>query len=376
MNIHELKGIDGTNPLGFLAAMGAFRVAALHDPNSKMAWETDVPAPYPILTTTLSQEFLAQAVCEEGSRILAKPKDSETIIKKIRKTKEERKKKYDELKDKRTKLRQTAKTKKMDKSDAHKWFETETAVLRGQTQQLETCLAKEQRALADILPEGSVYYGETIKVNVDVFRAVAQKVMEKNITPSLQMDMLAAFSSDAIVTAADEIQPSWLSFNNGASGKCLIKDAFDSAVLLDVEKVQRHLFEMCIPDDAVTGLGWNPSELSNYALQYANPAPKENQRASSATHNVMGFIGLSCFASMPTCAGEIRTIGFLRNDWYWGCWKASIGLDVLKSLLSILTDLGRDVGKQRAYGITCMYKATRIDPTGKGRKYFTPSMPM
>lgn len=81
MNTHELKGIDGTNPLGFLAAMGAFRVSALHDPDAKLAWQTVAPVPYPLLTTTLSQEGFAQAVCKEALHAAAAVKKLGDVIK-------------------------------------------------------------------------------------------------------------------------------------------------------------------------------------------------------------------------------------------------------------------------------------------------------
>ena len=65
MNSIECLGIDGTNPLGFLASMGALRVATLHDSNAKMRWNIDVAQPYPILDTTLSQDEFAQCCADE-----------------------------------------------------------------------------------------------------------------------------------------------------------------------------------------------------------------------------------------------------------------------------------------------------------------------
>jgi hypothetical protein len=81
MNTHELKGIDGTNPIGFLAAMGAFRVATLRAPNATLAWQSDAPAPYPLLATTLSPEGFAQAVCEEAARVAEALKKHGDVIK-------------------------------------------------------------------------------------------------------------------------------------------------------------------------------------------------------------------------------------------------------------------------------------------------------
>ena len=68
MNTLEMKGLDGANPLGMLAALGALRVATLRDPGARMGWR-DAARIHPLLATSLSLEELAEATCEEARRI-------------------------------------------------------------------------------------------------------------------------------------------------------------------------------------------------------------------------------------------------------------------------------------------------------------------
>lgn len=81
MNRLDLKGIDGTSPLGFLAAMGAFRVAFIKDAQARMAWETDIAAPYPILHSDLTAERFAETVCVEARRVASEIASYNPIIK-------------------------------------------------------------------------------------------------------------------------------------------------------------------------------------------------------------------------------------------------------------------------------------------------------
>ena len=71
MNTLELKGINGSSPLGMLAALGAFRVATLRDRSALMGWRTNALPFYPIIETVLTADEFANSVCAETCRIAA-----------------------------------------------------------------------------------------------------------------------------------------------------------------------------------------------------------------------------------------------------------------------------------------------------------------
>lgn len=81
MNVLEFHGIDGSNPLGMLAALGVLRVGGLEGSKCRMAWGM-ANRPFPILETALSLDQLASAIVAEGRRVaqqVASPKYGDVI---------------------------------------------------------------------------------------------------------------------------------------------------------------------------------------------------------------------------------------------------------------------------------------------------------
>ncbi len=70
MNALELRGIDGSNPLGMLAALGVLRVAATSHSDARMAWRIEA-YPFPLLETRLTLPELAEAIGREALRVAA-----------------------------------------------------------------------------------------------------------------------------------------------------------------------------------------------------------------------------------------------------------------------------------------------------------------
>lgn len=66
MNAFELMGIDGGNPLGFLAALGVLRAVTAKDPQCKLSWRIDATPPRPTLHTALDENGVADAILAEA----------------------------------------------------------------------------------------------------------------------------------------------------------------------------------------------------------------------------------------------------------------------------------------------------------------------
>jgi hypothetical protein len=66
----EMRPMEGTNPLGVLAALGAFRSAALEWPNVKLRWNCDEIVPLPVLSfeETVSPHELVAAIDAQRDR--------------------------------------------------------------------------------------------------------------------------------------------------------------------------------------------------------------------------------------------------------------------------------------------------------------------
>ncbi len=66
MNAFELLGIDGGNPLGFMAALGVLRAVTIADPLARMGWLVDATPPRPTMHTALDENGAADAVLAEA----------------------------------------------------------------------------------------------------------------------------------------------------------------------------------------------------------------------------------------------------------------------------------------------------------------------
>ena len=126
--------------------------------------------------------------------------------------------------------------------------------------------------------------------------------------------------------------------------------------------------------EETTGLNWDPSANRSYALNWDNPEtiPKRTDVAA----NALAYVGLGLLTAMPV-EGRLKAIGWGPEDeWTWPLWAPSIRVNVVRSLLAHAV-LMRDriaPGWMAANGIVEVRRSQRIDPSGQGRPYFSPSM--
>lgn len=64
----RLRALDGANPLGMLAALGAFRIATMHDPDATLRWEQG-GGWRPVLASSLDEDAFVQACVDELHRL-------------------------------------------------------------------------------------------------------------------------------------------------------------------------------------------------------------------------------------------------------------------------------------------------------------------
>jgi hypothetical protein len=108
---------------------------------------------------------------------------------------------------------------------------------------------------------------------------------------------------------------------------------------------------------------WDPSDASEYALQWDDPSPKGAQAVWGA--NRLAVEALPLFPTAPVTNG-LRTTGFSRrrgrDEFTWPIWEHSIGLGSVRSLLSF-PELQEDAPERPrllAMGIREIYRAQRV----------------
>ncbi|MCS1407283.1 MAG: hypothetical protein M2R45_00440 [Verrucomicrobia subdivision 3 bacterium] len=228
-----------------------------------------------------------------------------------------------------------------------------------------------------------IRHGNVIKTTVNCYREAAKRALrfrenqcELADLPSL---LYAAYSSQIEPKGAKkikegkEIEPSWFSFANGQSGKNLLKDVGELIQSIDGSELLNTLKGEASPKEA-KALRWNPMEFR--AAAYRGPDPGDNAKGDTTldfpAFNVLAFIGLTFFPSVPTRDGG-KTLGCVEkpNQKYfqWPIWEVPLGCDELATLLQ--TSL-QDIKSNRHQGVVCMWRSRKFYPDQYG-VYFSPA---
>ena len=96
-----------------------------------------------------------------------------------------------------------------------------------------------------------------------------------------------------------------LSFANKGSNKMLIKDFLGVARRITVPRVEDALFGPATVRDRITGLGWDPASQRSYALQFGDP---QDDVSCVVVHNALALVGLRFFPVVPL-ARDRATVG-------------------------------------------------------------------
>ena len=187
-----------------------------------------------------------------------------------------------------------------------------------------------------------VRHGKVVTTTVGSYRKATKRALKFQLDPheplaALPALLYATYSSQMQKKNSDAIEPSWFSFGNGQGGKNLLKDVGDLINSLTPSDLIKSLKGEVAPEEAKT-LRWNPAEFRPAA--YRGPDPGAEVRGDKIldfpVFNVLAFLGLTFFPSVPTIKGG-KTLGFVESNdrkyFQWPIWKVSLGCDELATLL-------------------------------------------
>jgi hypothetical protein len=203
------------------------------------------------------------------------------------------------------------------------------------------------------------------------------------------VDFLASFGSDAIESEVNgkrtgEIADTALRTMSGAGHQHFL--GVMKSLVSDTK--QEHLEKaLLLPwhyDDPVENhtMRWDPIDDVRYALRWRNSSgdPSRKRAGSLWGANRLALEALPLLPTAPV-GGRLETTGFSQQKghgvlWTWPIWTVAVGVDVVRSLLS-LTDLQEprpDRERLSAIGVSEVYRCQRITQ-GKYRN-FTPAEPV
>ncbi len=356
----ELRALDGTNPLGFLAALGMLvTLARCGVTGVRLRWR-QARTWVPVLegTGAADERALAEAVAEglRGQPVAADAEQArETAQRGMEKARTAIKRKREEIRRRRLSRGERA--------------EAEGRELRPLEQEYEARRREWLEALRRAVPRPELAIGARIECTPKEYREhVAGFLADAGHAEREALDMLAAFGSDACRRRnGDAVDPTPFCFVSGSGHQEFLDTVRELTDRVVPDRVYQALFEPWSYRDEKLSLRWDPAEDRRYALLDRDPSADGARTVWMA--NLLAYRALALFAAAPTGRG-LAVTGWREEDGderrkflTWPLWESSAGVDVVRSLLALreLTDWRPECERLRARGIVAVYRAERIE---------------
>lgn len=371
-----LAGLDGTNPLGFLASLGTLVVArAAGESAARLRWarsRTWMPVLEGLTTADPTQ------LCE----ILAKDLRGKEVSSHAA-----------EKRDGADKLHQKARTAiknelKDIKKEGLKGKDRRVAI-EARVQPLED-FATEKRtkwldALKDAVPRPELALGTRIDCTRGEFREHARGFIEEGRDRAEPAHLLAAFGTDACLGDSKgdlyerKLEATPFCFIRGSGNQNFLDTVRKLLEQVTIERVRHALFEPWVYRDEKLSMRWDPTEDKRYALMDSRPADEGALTVWMA--NLLAYRALALLPCAPTRRGLGTTAWATAEDgkyFTWPLWEFAVAPDMVRTLLQLedMREARVDRSVLDARGIAAVFRARRIrfPPTGSSYKLnFSPA---
>lgn len=354
-----LPGLDGTNPLGFLAALGVLQTltAARNPCKVTLSWSSDQGVWNPVI----------HGICQDRKSV------SESLAKQLKcpftpnpeadanraKTQEA----YDKKKTERKKVADELKRQGLRGNDRKVAEETKLAPI-----DRELCEIRQQwlTALRKCVPSLELSLGKHLNATCSELREHMGLAMadashcERDI-----LDLYAAFGSDVCSQEkSDQMQATTFCFITGSGHQYFLDTVRQLVENVTADRLEEAVFALIEPQDEKCSMRWDPQEDRRYAVMWSDPTASGNKAKTNWALNLLAYRGLLCLPSVPRAKG-LQTVGWLNDEepaWNWPIWAGRIPSRVVRSLLShpLLTQTNTDRGTMRDLGIVAVYQSIRV----------------
>ncbi len=365
----ELPALDGTNPLGFLAALGTLAVLSESDPAFRLGWRRG-PKWTAFLTRNkpFSDAGLARLLARKLRGKSVPPASAEqcaAAAKQLARAKKALKAAQQELKSR--KLRGK---------------ERESA-FQSQVEPLRCALTRARQNYLDTLklaaPSPELAVGDRPDCTVEEFRQHASDAVRADARPSRGVaDLLIAFGCESGSDNDQRITATPFCFISGSGHQWFLKTVRDLMAKASVESVCKALLQLWDYSDPGLSMRWDPVEDTRYALRLDDPGP-----AGVTTVWMANLLAYRALVFFP-CAWDgrsVATAGWTADQscFTWPLWETPLTADTVGSLVRHPAfgepDLAPWKAELRARGVSAIYRSRRIK-VGSGTNYkvnFTPA---
>jgi len=378
-----LEGIDGANPLGFLAAVGTLSVLYQSGyRESQLAWQRNGlfwrPLLYGLptndqtaLSNLLEERLGGASTAEESDK---RRKEAEQQFSRMKK----------EIKDKRDEI----KNRGLRGKERKQALEEEIAPLEDELESLRKTWLE---ALRQSVPRPELALGKKIDCTASEYRAITEPLLEKaNFSDRESLDLLAAFCSTGCLHGrptkrkSGKLEPTPFSFISGSGHQHFLDTAGMLMRCVSAELVDSTLFKSWTYEDPGFSMRWDPAEDRRYALMDRGPKAADNKPRTIWMANLLAYRALALFPSAPAHR-DLATVGWARTEdgepiFTWPIWTFPLDPDSIRSLL-LLPELHLEIPEMsdraamRTRGVKATFRSRRIK-VGSGTNFkinFTPT---
>jgi hypothetical protein len=364
-----LSGLDGANPLGFLAALGT--LATLHqagETGARLSWKRAI-AWQPVVSglSPAALEAVADAPAIAPSKeaagmckILADALRGKPVVEQAHVRRQETQGAFDtarkSIKDKLEDIRGRRLSGKA-KRDA---LDSEVNPLRA------VCEAKRREwleALRDAVPRADLAIGKHIDCTADEFRDHANGFLDDRDRDAL--DLLASFASDACLEKSGRVSATPFCFITGSGHQYFLDTVRQLMDVVQVDRLSAALFDPWIYADEKLSMRWDPREDRRYALMDRDPTASDNKSRTVWMANLLAYRALVLFSAAPRGARLVTTGWTLEKaakHFTWPIWEPALDIHGIRSLLVLreLVSNNPDHSRFRPRGVVAAFRARRI----------------
>lgn len=351
----ELSGLDGSNPLAFLAAIGTLRLAdQAFSGHAKLSWQRS-GGWIPVLHLPSADglvERLHQLVHRVGNpKAMGAAEALEEEYRKHRKKVETAQK--------------AVKDRKLRGAEREAVIANEVAPLQAEAKQSR---AQWLQALEPAVPAPFLSLGKALSVTEDEFRAFAQRMLARLVAEGVSVrsdaDFAAAFGCEACILDNGKIAPTEFQLITGSGHQFFLETLSALMQGVTIDQLRRSLFGPWNYSDPRLSFRWDPVDDRRYAYAWDDPSGEQVKTEHGA--NLLAAFGLPLFPVIPTAWGA-ETTGF--DPWSdppaftWPVWTKPLSVDVVRSLVaqSGLQRSSPDRAELMTQGVGDLYRARRIE---------------
>jgi hypothetical protein len=360
---HHLTGLDGTNPLGFLAALGTLvTVHGAGERGVRLRWQRGVTW-MPVIEGASARD------ADELSEIVARGLRGREVAPEAEQQRTIAAKEADAAKKALVSKEKEVRKRKLKGNARKEALEAEVDPLRSEYERLRGAWLA---ILAAAVPRAELALGKRIDCTGEEYRQHAVTLTEgARCDERSSVDLLAAFGTDACLTEkGDTIAPTWFQFITGGGHQFFLKTVRDLIGEITPERVRDTLFNAWTYPDEGLSMRWDPAEDRRYALMDRDPTASNNKPRTMWMANLLGYRALELFPTAPRRRGPAVVAWTMHGGqpaFTWPLWEFAASADTVRSLLALPFE-DADRASVRARGISMVLRARRIK-VGSGANY-------